>query len=118
MAALKIRARLDAYFGPAAVNAWEILTTYVNTTLSSAFRLDEQDASVPLRFDVQTPPGPLKDLLFRFYSRNPSTDPVINEIAAELLKQEQSVARSILAMNVRGYSTTWHDLRSDLFPNL
>jgi hypothetical protein len=41
---------------------------------------------------------------------------VINDLAVELLTQEERVARSILAMNVRGYSTTRHDLLSDLLP--
>jgi hypothetical protein len=41
---------------------------------------------------------------------------VIGDLAAELLTQEERVARSILGMNVHGYSTTWHDILSDLLP--
>jgi hypothetical protein len=109
---LAIRARLDAYFGRGAVEAWEVLATFMNATLSRAYRLDEQDFVIPGRWqDVQTPEGPLQDYYSRYYDAGE-----IDGLAAELLAQEDRVARSILAMNVRGYSTTWHDLVSDLVP--
>ena len=115
VAALEIRARLDAYFGPAAVDAWEEVTGYVNATLSRAYRRNFQDAFIPGRRSATTPPGRLQDLYGEFYGGN---ETVIDELAAELLAQEESVARSILRMNVRGYSTTSHDILSDLLPNV
>src|SRR5215218_2805225 len=36
VAALEIRARLDAYFGPSAVARWEVVSEYVRATLSRA----------------------------------------------------------------------------------
>jgi hypothetical protein len=115
VAALEVRARLDAYFGPAAVNAWEVVTNYVNATLSHAYRRNEQDAVVPLRRFPTTRAGHLQDLYGKFYDGD---DTVIDDLAVELLTQEESVARNILAMNVRGYSTTWHELVSDLLPQV
>jgi hypothetical protein len=115
VAALEIRARLDAYFGPAAVDAWEVVTTYVNATLSHAYRRGAQPASIPGRplLERSAPaPGRLQNL----YSEYNSGDTGIELLAGELLTQEERVARSILAMNVRGYSTTWHDILSDLLP--
>ena len=61
---------------------------------------------------VETPSESLQDLYGKFYSG----DTTIDDLAAELLRQEQCVARSILAMHVIGYSTTWHDVLSDLLP--
>jgi hypothetical protein len=110
---LGIRARLDAYFGRGAVDAWAVLATYVDSTLSRAYRHDDQDAVIPGRWeDVAIPAGPLQDAYSKYYSGHA----VINDLATELLAQEDRVARSILAMKVRGYSTTWHDLLSDLVP--
>jgi hypothetical protein len=110
VAALKVRARLDAYFGPAAVDAWEVVTTYVNATLSRAYG---GNAFIPGRLERSAPtPGRLQDLYSEYYSG----DTGIEALAEELLTQEERVARSILAMNVRGYSTTWDDLLSDLLP--
>jgi hypothetical protein len=110
VAALEIRAKLDAYFGPEAVEAWEVLTRFVNATLSHAY----DDAFIPGRLELRTPPGRLQTLYSEFLVDRSK----INPLAAELLTQEDRVARSILAMNVHGYSTTWHDILSDLLPNV
>ena len=110
VAALEVRARLDAYFGPAAVDAWEVVTTYVNATLSRAYG---GNAFIPGRLEQSAPaPGRLQNLYSEYYSGDTGIEP----LAGELLTQEERVARSILEMNVRGYSTTWHDLLSDLLP--
>jgi hypothetical protein len=114
IAALEIRARLDAYFGPDAVEAWEVVTNYVNATLSSAYRRNHQDAFIPGRRFEPTPHRRLQDLFSKFYGGN---ETVIDDLATELLTQEEKVARSILSMNVRGYSTTWDDILSDLLPS-
>jgi hypothetical protein len=111
VAALEVKARLGAYFGPAAVDAWEVVTYYVNATLSHAYG----NAFVPGRLEGSTPdPGLLQDLYSKYYSG----DAGIEELARELITQEERVARSILAMNVRGYSTTWDDILSDLLPTV
>jgi hypothetical protein len=115
VAALEIRARLDAYFGPEAVEAWEVVTNYVNATLSSAYRRNYQDAFIPGRRFEPAPHRRLQDLYSTFYGGN---DTVIDDLATELLTEEERVARSILAMNVRGYSTTWDDILSDLLPSV
>jgi hypothetical protein len=110
VAALEVRARLDAYFGPAAVDAWEVVTTYVNATLSRAYG---GNAFIPGRLERSAPArGRLQNLYSEYYSG----DTGIEVLAGELLTQEERVARGILEMNVRGYSTTWHDLLSDLLP--
>ena len=113
VAALKIRARLDAYFGPEAVDAWENVTGFVNATLSRAYGAESQDTFVPGRRIAATTPGRLRDLYVEFYGDKT----IISEVAAELLTQEEQVARSILDMNVQGYSTTWHDILNDLVSN-
>jgi hypothetical protein len=113
VAALEVRARLHAYFGPAAVDAWEVVASYVNATLSHAYRRNAHPAVIPLRRFPTTPPGRLQNLYSQFFFGRSA---VINDLAVELLTQEERVARSILAMNVRGYSTTRHDLLSDLLP--
>jgi hypothetical protein len=115
VAALEIRARLDAYFGPDAVEAWEVVTNFVNATLSRAYGGNSQSADVfvPGRRTATAPPGRLQNLYAEFYGGD---DGVIGDLAAELLTQEERVARSILGMNVHGYSTTWHDILSDLLP--
>jgi hypothetical protein len=112
VAALEIRARLDAYFGPAAVEAWEDVTRYVNATLSRAYG---GNAFIPGRLERSpAAPGRLQNLYSEYYSGKTGME----ALAMELLTQEERVARSILEMNVRGYSTTWHDLVSDLLPKM
>jgi hypothetical protein len=115
VAALEIRARLDAYFGPAAVEAWEVVTHYVNATLSSAYRRNYHDVLIPGPQFEPTPHRRLQDLFSKFYGGN---EGAIDDLATELLTEEERVARSILAMNVRGYSTTWDDILSDLLPSM
>jgi hypothetical protein len=110
VAALEVKAKLGAYFGPAAVDSWEVVTYYVNATLSHAYG----NAFVPGRLESAPAPGPLQDLYSEYYSG----DAGIEDLARELITQEERVARSILAMNVRGYSTTWDDILSDLLPTV
>jgi hypothetical protein len=113
VAALEIRAKLDAYFGDDAVEAWEAVTHYVNSTLSRAYSRNFRDAFVPGPRPTTSPLGHLEDLYAKFYGGDYS---VMNELATEILTQEERVARSILDMDVRGYSTTWDDVLSDLLP--
>jgi hypothetical protein len=106
---LKIRARLDAYFGPEAVREWAVLTKFINATLSRAY----DDAYIPGRlWPATTPSGRLQDLYSEFYDGHLMFD----DMASQLLREEESVARHILARHVRGYSTTWHDIVGDLIP--
>jgi hypothetical protein len=118
VAALEVRAKLDAYFGPPAVDAWNGVTQYVDATLSVAYRgRNHEPALIPLRdaSDGRPPAGRVQNLYGEFLAGN---DTVIDQLAPTLLAQEQSVARSVLAMNVRGYSTSLHNLLSDLLPNV
>src|SRR5262245_42062596 len=115
VAALEIRARLDAYFGPEAVAAWEQVTNGDSATLSRAYGPTSQDTFVPRRGSTAIPRGRLQDLYAEFYGGN---EEVINELAPQILTQEERVARSVLEMDVRGYSTTWRDILDDLVPNV
>lgn len=115
VAALEIRAKLEAYFGHDAVDAWSVVTGYVDATLSRAYRSNAQDAVIPLRRFAAPFAGNLQRLYSEFYDGNYTK---INELASALLGQEEGVAESILLMDVRGYSTTWHDLVSDLLPTV
>jgi hypothetical protein len=58
------------------------------------------------------PQGRLQDLYSEFYDGHLMFD----DMASQLLREEESVARHILARHVRGYSTTWHDIVGDLIP--
>jgi hypothetical protein len=115
VAVLDIRARLNAYFGSAATDAWAEVTRYVTGTLSRAYGGNVHDVYVRGRLEgPATGPGRLQDVYAQYYSGEID----LNEMAAQLLTQEDDFARAILSMNVRGYSTTWHDLLSDLLPKL
>ncbi len=111
VAALEIRARLDAYFGSAAVARWDVVSGVVRNTLSHAYGGEY----VPGPRPASTPAMPerLQKLYSSFYVDNAGID----DLVTELLAQEEIVARSILAMPVRGYSTTWRDILRDLVPN-
>jgi hypothetical protein len=106
VAALEIRARLDAYFGPDAVADWAVVSEYVRSTLSRAYG----ERYIPGH--QLHPDEELADLYFRFYQ----DDSRIDDLVTKLLDEEEQVARSILDMPVRGYSMTWHDIASDLIP--
>jgi hypothetical protein len=112
VAALEIRARLDAYFGSTAVRAWEVVTRYVNATLSRAYG---GNAFIPGRLERS---APASERLQNYYGDYYSGETGIEVLAGELLTEEERVARSILEMNVQGYSTTWDDIVSDLLPKV
>jgi len=87
VAALEVRARLDAYFGPAAVDAWEVVTTYVNATLSRAYG---GNAFIPGRLEQSAPaPARLQNLYSEYYSG----DTGIEVLAGGLLMQEARRAK-------------------------
>lgn len=115
VAALQIRARLDAYFGSDAVAAWEGVTRYVDATLSRAYRTEAHDAFVPGRRSASTTSGRLQKLYGEFYGGSTT---VIDQLVVEILRQEEVVARGILGMRVHGYSTTWDDILRDLLPTV
>ena len=117
VAVLEIRARLGAYFGRAATDAWVEVTRFVTATLSRAYGGNVHDtyAPAPGGFEASaTSPGRLQDVYVQYYRGEID----LNEMAGELLTQEDDVARAILSMNVRGYSTNWHDILSDLLPRV
>jgi hypothetical protein len=112
VAALEVRAKLDAYFGADAVTRWDAVTDVVHVTLSRVYG----EAYIPAarRPDTAPPPEHLQDLYYTFYKDGTGLD----ELVEALLDEEETAARDVLAMNVRGYSTTWHDILHDLLPTV
>jgi hypothetical protein len=41
-----------------------------------------------------------------------------SRIAAAILAEQRDITQALLAMHVRGYSTTWRDVVSDLVPGV
>lgn len=112
VANLHIRSRLQAYFGPAAVDHWALVSQYVTSTLSVAHRNAEGDAVIPSLWLSQRR-SPRLETLFRQYLKRHD---VIESLEVEILTEEEKLMRSLLGMHVRGYSTTWRDFVSDLVP--
>jgi hypothetical protein len=112
LADLQVRARLQAYFGPGAVDHWTLVSQYVTSTLSVAYRNADGDiAVVPSQWiSKRTSPGLAR--LYRDYYYDENT---IEPLEKAILAEEETLTRSLLAMRVRGYSTTWRDFVSDLF---
>jgi hypothetical protein len=112
VANLRIRARLQAYFEPGAVEHWALVSQYVTSTLSRAYRSAAGDAVIPNPW-VSRRPSPRLAARFRQYLKNRH---MIEGLEMEIILEEEKLMTSLLAMHVRGYSTTWRDFVSDLFP--
>jgi hypothetical protein len=112
LADLQVRARLQAYFGPGAVDHWTLVSQYVTSTLSVAYRDADGDiAVIPSQWISKRTSLTLAKLYRDYYYDKNTIEPLERAILAE----EEMLTRSLLAMRVRGYSTTWRDFVSDLF---
>jgi hypothetical protein len=113
VANLEIRARLQAYFGPRAVDHWTLVSQYVTSTLSVAYRSPAGDALIPNPWVSRTMTSPRLEKLFGKYF---SGDEVFESLEIEILSEAENLTSSLLAMHVSGYSTTLRDFANDLFP--
>jgi hypothetical protein len=112
LADLQVRARLQAYFGAAAVDQWTLVSQYVTSTLSVAYRDADGDVAViPSQWISERTSPSLATLYRAYYADKNAIEPLEKAILAE----EDMLTKSLLAMRVSGYSTTWRDFVSDLF---
>lgn len=111
IASLRIQARLQTYFGRRALERWQLVSRYVSTTLSLAYG----DAA-----GVWTEPiddsrsATLEAQVQRYWDNRVDS----SALAAAILAEQRDVTQSIIRMHVRGYSTTWRDVVSDLLPGV
>ena len=112
VANLEIRARLQAYFGPSAVDHWALVSQYVTSTLSVAYRGPAGDALIPNPWVSRTTSPRLEKLFGEFFSG----DNVFESLEIAILSEAEKLTSRLLAMHARGYSTTLHDFASDLVP--
>jgi hypothetical protein len=109
VASLRIQARLQAYFEPDALERWLLVSRYVTSTLS----LTHGDAGVPFTEPfTRRRSTRLEHELLEYWDHRLDC----SHLVAAILAEEQNLTRRILGMHVRGYSTTWRDAVSDLFP--
>jgi hypothetical protein len=113
VAALEIRARLDTYFGVRAVDRWALVTQYIDSALARAYASRTETFAVLPGYRLAPTSSDRLATLFGQYSTG---DAQIDGLVDAILDREQRDARDILAMHVHGYSTTWRDVVSDLFP--
>ena len=113
VANLEIRARLQAYFGSRAVDHWALVSQYVTSSMSVAYRGPAGDAVIPNPWVSRTMRSPR---LERLFSRFFSGDDAFEGLEIAILSEAEDLTSSLLGMHVRGYSTTSHDFVSDLFP--
>ncbi len=113
VANMEIRARLRAYFGSKAVEHWALVSQYVTSSLSVAYRGPAGDAVIPNPWVSHTMKSPR---LEREFSKFFSDAHVFEGLEIAILSEAENLTSSLLAMHVRGYSTTSHDFVSDLFP--
>jgi hypothetical protein len=112
VANLEIRARLQAYFGPRAVDHWALVSQYVTSTLSVAYRGPAGDALIPNPWVSRTTSPRLEKLFGEYFSG----DDVFESLEIAILSEAENLTSRLLAMHARGYSTTLHDFASDLVP--
>lgn len=113
VANMEIRARLQAYFGAKAVDHWALVSQYVTSALSVAYRGPTGDAVIPNPWVSQTMTSPR---LERLFSKFLGGDQVFEGLELAILSEAENLTNSLLSMHVRGYSTTSHDFVDDLFP--
>jgi hypothetical protein len=112
VASMEIRAKLRAYFGPSAVEHWTLVSQYITSSLSVAYRSRAGDAVIPNPWISRMKSQRLESLFSEF-----RRDRVFDGLEIAVLKEAESLTNSLLAMHVRGYSTTTRDLVADLFPS-
>jgi len=112
VANLEIRAKLQAYFGPRAVDHWALVSQYVSSTMSVAYRDPTGTAVVPNPWVSRTRSRRLEEL----FSRYLRGQDVFESLELAILSEAENLSNRLLAMHVRGYSTTSRDFVSDLLP--
>jgi hypothetical protein len=112
VANMEIRARLRAYFGAQAVDHWALVSQYVTSSLSVAYRDPSGAAVIPNPWVSRTTSPRLERLFSKFLSG----DQVFEGLELAILSEAESLTTSLLSMHVRGYSTTSRDFVDDLFP--
>ncbi len=113
VANLEIRARLRAYFGDAAVEHWTLVSQYVTSTLSVAYRGPAGDALIPNPWVSLTLTSPRLEQLFGEYL---SGEEVFESLEMAILSESERFTSSLLAMHIDVYSTTLQDFVGDLVP--
>ena len=112
VANLQIRARLQAYFGPRAVDHWALVSQYVTSTLSVAYRGPNGDALIPNPWVSRTTSPRLEKLFSQYFSG----EDVFESLEIAIFSEAETLTSSLLTMHARGYSTTLQDFADDLFP--
>ena len=111
VASPRIQARLQTYFGNQALERWQLVSRYVSTTLSLAYG----DAAGAWAEDIGDGRSAAVETQLQEYWYNRFD---CSPLAAAILAEQKDVTRSINGMHVRGYSTSWRDVVSDLFPGV
>ena len=111
VASMEIRARLRAYFGSEAVEQWALVSQYVTSSLSAAYRTSAGDAVIPNPWVSRLRSRQLETLYLEFRH-----DGVFDGLEIAILEESEKLTNDLLAMHVQGYSTTTRDLVGDLFP--
>jgi len=112
VANMEIRAKLRAYFGAKAVDHWTLVSQYVTSSLSVAYRSRAGDAVIPNPWISRVRSHRLESLFDEF-----RRDRVFDALELAILGETESLTNGLLSMHVRGYSTTSRDLVADLFPS-
>lgn len=111
VASLRIQAKLQAYFGREALERWQLVSWYVSTALSLAYG----DAAGVWAEALGDSRSALLEAQVRRYWDNRADG---SALAAAILAEQRDVTKRIIGMHVRGYSTTWKDVVSDLLPGV
>jgi hypothetical protein len=111
VASLRIQARFQTYFGREALERWQLVSRYVSTTLSLAYG-DAAGVWAEAIGEIRSPS--LEEQVRRYWDNRLDG----SALAAAILAEQEDVTQSIITMHVRGYSTTWRDVVSDLFPGI
>jgi hypothetical protein len=112
IANMEIRARLQAYFGPQAVDRWALVSQYVTSALSVAYGGPAGDAVIPNPW-VSRAKSPHLELMFRKFLVGEN---VFEALEIAILSENEGLMTGLLEMHVQGYSTTLRDFANDLFP--
>ena len=111
VASLRIQARLQTYFGRKALERWQLVSRYVSTTLSLAYG---DAAGVWAEAIGDSRSASLEAQVLRYWDNRVDA----SALAAAILAEQRNVTQGIIGTHVRGYSTTWHDVVSDLLPGV
>jgi len=111
VASLRIQAKLQTYFGREALEHWQLVSWYVSTALSLAYG---DAAGIWTEAIGDNRSASLEAQVLRYWDNRVDG----SSLAAAILAEQREITQRIIGMHVRGYSTTWHDVVSDLFPGV